>query len=253
MQKACFQCSLAIEQTNIFCTHCGASQLAVDLKNPSQLWHKIQQVIIFYVLELVTCCLFTFCKPLQNVWGLTAFDTLTAFYTCYFLKINWVDVKKVLVWNNFSWLKLLMYSSIAVTGAVLVHYTVGWLNRSLHFQEESYYWFFAHHQNSTILMLFFTAVMPAIFEELAYRGYILQSLLALVGKKQAILITAILFAIIHLNFLSLLWLLPFALFIGNICVKEKTIWYGVVVHFLFNLTACLFELWEFKYQFLMYS
>jgi len=83
--------------------------------------------------------------------------------------------------------------------------------------------------------------MPALFEELGYRGYLLQTLLKVADKEQAIYISAFLFAIIHMSFISLFWLIPFALFLGFVRTKENTLWYGVSIHFCFNLTACLFD------------
>ena len=90
------------------------------------------------------------------------------------------------------------------------------------------------------------AVLPAIFEELAYRGIILQGLFKLAEERQAIFISAFLFAIIHMSFISFFWLLPFAIWLGNVRLKEKTIWYGVLIHFFFNLTACFFEFWQLR-------
>jgi len=84
--------------------------------------------------------------------------------------------------------------------------------------------------------------MPALFEELGYRGYMLQTLLKVAEPDQAIYISAFLFAIIHMSFISLFWLIPFALFLGFVRIKEGTLWYGILIHFCFNLTACMFEL-----------
>jgi len=93
-------------------------------------------------------------------------------------------------------------------------------------------------------MIFLVAFLPAIFEELAYRGVILFCLTKITFERQAILIAAFLFAVVHMSFISFFWLLPFAIWLGNIRLREKTIWYGIVIHFCFNLTACLVEFYE---------
>ncbi|MDB5013697.1 MAG: family intrarane metalloprotease, partial [Daejeonella sp.] len=98
------------------------------------------------------------------------------------------------------------------------------------------------YPHGKLLLFIYVAVLPAIFEELAYRAYLLQALKEVVDDKQAIFISAVLFAIIHISFISLFWLLPFALVLGYICVKENSIWYGVAIHFTFNLTACVLDL-----------
>ena len=66
--------------------------------------------------------------------------------------------------------------------------------------------------------------MPAIFEELGFRGFLLSNLLKITEVDQAVYVSAFLFAIIHLSFISLFWLIPFALFLGFTRIKEQTIW-----------------------------
>jgi membrane protease YdiL (CAAX protease family) len=83
--------------------------------------------------------------------------------------------------------------------------------------------------------------MPALFEELAYRGFVLGKLLLVVDKKQAIFISAFIFAIMHMSVLSLFWLVPFALPLAYVRIKENTVWYGIFIHFSFNCTACILD------------
>jgi len=193
---------------------------------------------------VASCCIFTFYKDIHTLLGLLLFHIFTGLVTGYFVKLNWNTIKPVLVWNNFNWLRLLAYSSIAITSAVFVNYTTSWLNHSIFFIDFNYYLFFKPHKYSIALMVLFTAVLPALLEELAYRGYLLQVLMKVMDKQQAIFITSVLFALVHLSVLSLFWLVPFAWLLGHVAVKEKTIWYGVVIHFLFNLTACFFDLYS---------
>ena len=84
--------------------------------------------------------------------------------------------------------------------------------------------------------------MPAIFEELGFRGFLLSNLLKITEVDQAVYVSAFLFAIIHLSFISLFWLIPFALFLGFTRIKEQTIWYGVIFHFTFNCTSEILSL-----------
>ncbi|SCW50194.1 CPBP family intramembrane glutamic endopeptidase [Mucilaginibacter sp. NFR10] len=151
-------------------------------------------------------------------------------------------IKKQLRWPSFSWQKLAAYGSIAMASNLLIHYISSWINIIIFSRDYYYYSIFAGMPGAACLIIFFTAITPALFEELGFRGYLLQSLLNIADTGQAVFISAFLFGIIHLNFVSLFWLIPFALFLGYVRVKENTIWYGVFFHFCFNLTACLFEL-----------
>jgi uncharacterized protein len=138
---------------------------------------------------------------------------------------------------------LYLYISIALTMSLLVTYSVTWVNETLFKQRLLYYTAFAHLKYGEVLMICSMAVVPALVEEFGFRAYLLNMLCKVVDEKQAIIISAFLFSIIHLSFISLYWLIPFSLFLGYLFVKEKTVWYGVAVHFAFNLTACILELY----------
>ncbi len=242
-QQNCVQCSEAIAANSRYCKYCGCVQSA-DAAVSGKKWDKIKQVALFYSVDIAICCLAQFIHTFRTlVWSLF-FDVLMAIIAVAFFCSNWSENKSILVWRNFSILKLIAYGTIAVLGSLIVNYSVTWLNQSLFSREMYYYGLYSKHRYGKELMVFSIAVMPALFEELGYRGYLLQNLLHIVDKKQAMFITAFLFAIIHMSFISLFWLIPFALLLGYVRVKENTLWYGVFMHFCFNLTVCVLELWK---------
>ncbi|TFF39238.1 CPBP family intramembrane glutamic endopeptidase [Mucilaginibacter psychrotolerans] len=241
-KKACISCTVLIDSDCKFCNSCGARQTQVQGANTAEKWQLLQQGGVFFGLTLIVCCLAKFVDALQNLTSLIIIDAFLAIGTVAFFATGWQENKRLLHWPNFSIQKLSLYCGIAMAGAFLVHYSVTWLNITIFSKEESYIWGFIGYPYAKVLLIFFTAVTPAIFEELGFRGYLLQILLKVADEQQAVYISAFLFAIIHLSFLSLFWLIPFALFIGYMRVKEHTLWYGIFFHFCFNLTACLFEL-----------
>jgi uncharacterized protein len=240
-EKACIQCGLIIIVTNKFCNHCGAAQYASSQLEPGYRWMLIKQAAFYYLLDL-SICFMAFADILRTLSGLIIFDIISAFIAIGFFAYNWAGSKTILQWKSFSLPKLAAYCAIAIIASTLVQYAVGWLNVTIFSRDVYYYNFFEGYHHSALLLVFFTAIFPAIFEELAYRGYLLQVLLKVADKQQAVYISSLLFAFIHFSFISLFWLVPFALFLGFTCVKEKTMWYGVCIHFCFNMTACVFEL-----------
>ena len=201
----------------------------------------IKQAAFFYSFDIVVCCMALF-EAFRSLSWLIIFDVSMAFTAVAFFAYNWNENKEILKWKSFSFLKIAAYGGIAVTASLVVNYTVDWLNLTVYSKEVSYYNFFEQYHYGKFLLILFTAVFPALFEELGYRGYLLQTLSKVSDNQQAIYISSFLFAIIHLSFLSLFWLIPFALFLGHTRVRENTIWYGVFFHFCFNLTACLIEI-----------
>jgi membrane protease YdiL (CAAX protease family) len=238
----CTGCQELIAPGIKFCNHCGATQSAKTTEQSAHQWLLLKQAAAFYAIYIVICMLSAFVDALKTIGWMLVFEVVVAGTAVIFFAYNWADNKRLLVWRNFSWQKLAAYGGIAMLGSFLVHYSAGWLNVTIFSKEEHYYSFFAGKYAAMAWIIFFTAVTPALFEELGFRGYLLQILLKVVDKDQAVYISAFLFAIIHLSFVSLFWLIPFALFIGYARVREDTLWYGVFFHFCFNLTACLFEL-----------
>ncbi|MES2064739.1 MAG: CPBP family intramembrane glutamic endopeptidase [Bacteroidota bacterium] len=239
--KACLQCTALLNINSKFCNSCGAKQSFPEVKVTDQ-WNLLKQAAIFYALYLLLCCLSKFTDAFREMTWYLVLEVAGILLTVGFFAINWSENKALLKWPGFSLQKLSAYCGIAMAGAFLVHYAVGWLNVTIYSQEEHLFNASRGNYYAMFLLVFFTAVTPALFEELGFRGYLLQSLLKVSDTHQAVYISAFLFAIIHLSFISLFWLIPFALFIGYVRVRENTLWYGIFFHFCFNLTACLFEL-----------
>ncbi len=239
---ACNACGALIAADGRFCNHCGAKQIPEFTGATENKWPLFKQAALFYSIDIVVCCLASFVHYFKTLTWLLIFDLVMAISAVAFFCINLGENKLLLSWKIFSFKKLLGYCIIAVVASCLVHYTVGWLNIVIYNKDEHYFQLLKGHFWGVVFAIFFTAVSPALFEELGYRGYLLSAALKVADKEQAVYIVSFLFAIIHMSFISLFWLIPFALFLGFLRVKENTIWYGIFFHFSFNLTACLFDL-----------
>ncbi|MBQ2675837.1 MAG: CPBP family intramembrane metalloprotease [Clostridia bacterium] len=91
---------------------------------------------------------------------------------------------------------------------------------------------------SIVIEVLLVAAIPALIEEFAFRGVLL-AVFKRFGNWPAIIVTTVLFAFMHCNFVQI----PFALFagfaFGVITVATKSIWPAVIVHFLNNSLAVL--------------
>jgi membrane protease YdiL (CAAX protease family) len=242
-QIACSTCNALIPIDARFCAVCGEKQLIEGATGPVEnKWSLLKQAALFYSIDLTVCCLAKFVDYFKTFDWFVIIDVIMAVNAVVFFSLNWQGNKKLLIWRNFSLQKLAAYAGIAITASILVHYSVGWLNTTIFPKEEHFYFFYRSGIYTWLLVVFVDAVTPALFEELGYRGYLMQTLLKVADREQAIYISSFLFAIIHMSFISLFWLIPFALFLGYTRIKENTIWYGIFIHFCFNFTACLFEL-----------
>ena len=79
-----------------------------------------------------------------------------------------------------------------------------------------------------------TAIVPAISEELLFRGLILVALLPY-GKKTAILGSSVMFAIMHQNIGQIVYTFGMGIVLALIVVKTQSVWGAIILHFLNNL------------------
>ena len=238
----CANCDQPIQENSRFCRYCGHAIASVSEGSTEDKWKAIKQTALFFAIHAVACCVFSFFDYFKTFSWSIFIDAFLAVVAVVFFTINWSKLKGVLVWNNFSILRLLGYCGIAITGSLVVNFIVSWMTRSLFSTDVSYYEFYSSHRHSIALAIFFVAVMPALFEELGYRGFLLGKLMLVTDKKQAIFISSFVFAIMHRSFISLFWLIPFALLLGHVRTKENTLWYGICMHFCFNFTAVMLEI-----------
>lgn len=87
-------------------------------------------------------------------------------------------------------------------------------------------------------------VQPALIEELAFRGIILDSLRRILSDREAIGVSAVLFMILHLTILSLPHLLLLGLVLGYLRIRTRSLYPGMVLHFTHNLLVLLAETWN---------
>jgi membrane protease YdiL (CAAX protease family) len=77
-------------------------------------------------------------------------------------------------------------------------------------------------------------VQPAVFEELAFRGLIQGSLANVLSGRDAVLVPAVMFAILHLSPLSFPHLLVTGIALGLLRQRSGSVYPGMILHFCHN-------------------
>ncbi|MEZ4916059.1 MAG: type II CAAX endopeptidase family protein [Chitinophagales bacterium] len=86
-----------------------------------------------------------------------------------------------------------------------------------------------------VLILFVMAILPALAEEMYFRGLIEGVLFDLkVGPFHAIFISSLLFAMVHFQFYYLLPLFFMGALLGYIYYRTKNLWLTIIAHFVNN-------------------
>jgi hypothetical protein len=90
------------------------------------------------------------------------------------------------------------------------------------------------------LNLFIVALMPAIGEELVFRGVIQQHLISWTRNKHVgVWLTAILFSAVHLEFFGFLPRFVLGLMLGYLYVYTRNLWAPVFAHFVNNASSVI--------------
>lgn len=91
-----------------------------------------------------------------------------------------------------------------------------------------------------IINLFIIALLPAIGEELFFRGTLQKVLLRMSEKPWlAIFISSVIFALLHGTFFKVLPIFALGILLGTVYYYTRNLWYTITIHFLNNAFAVL--------------
>ncbi len=96
------------------------------------------------------------------------------------------------------------------------------------------------------LLILSSALMPAVCEETAFRGFLLGSLEFRYKPLTAVVLTGLFFALFHMSVLQFILIAPLGILFAYIVWKERSIYLTVLLHFLNNLTSVLIEQYQDK-------
>lgn len=91
----------------------------------------------------------------------------------------------------------------------------------------------------------FFSILPAIFEEIFYRGVIYDKLKLIYSHKNVVIISSFLFFFSHLiygNIMSIIYIFPLGLFLGMLRTKFNNLAYPIACHFFYNFIVFIYPL-----------
>jgi membrane protease YdiL (CAAX protease family) len=87
------------------------------------------------------------------------------------------------------------------------------------------------------------AISPALFEEFAFRGVMMQSLRRY-GDKFAIVASALVFGVFHGNIVQAPFAFLLGLVMGYLAIATGSVWTAVLIHFANNLNSVLLSIYQ---------
>lgn len=92
-----------------------------------------------------------------------------------------------------------------------------------------------HRPVELLICLILIGLLPAFFEELMFRGVMLNIFKNITQKTWTpILLQSMVFTVLHFSFYEFPAIFLMGTLFGILAVKTGSIWYGVILHFLFN-------------------
>lgn len=95
-----------------------------------------------------------------------------------------------------------------------------------------------YHAYNLVLDTIKLAIIPAFCEELLFRGLILDRLKRF-GRLKAIIISALLFSLMHQHPAQLFYTFILGAFLGYMALESGSIWGGIILHFINNLSQVI--------------
>ncbi len=99
----------------------------------------------------------------------------------------------------------------------------------------------AGYSDLTLMLIVYSALLAPILEELIFRGVILRYAHAAMPFWFANIWQALLFGLVHGNFIQGIYAFVMGLFLGAICQRGRGIKYSIPVHIVFNIMGLFFS------------
>lgn len=97
-------------------------------------------------------------------------------------------------------------------------------------------------EKMTFILFIYSVVLAPICEELVFRGVTLSCAKRLFPFWLANIIQAVLFGAFHMNIVQGVYAFALGIILGYVCEKGKSIYFSLLLHFLFNLWAATMTL-----------
>ena len=139
-------------------------------------------------------------------------------------------------------------SFVSVIGGLLLFYIFMWLYiklaASIGIDQISYLKDFREHNWPIWSAFFLICLCPGVFEEIAFRGFIMSSLEKVGSRREALVIQAAMFSILHM--LPAIFISHFimGLLLGVIRQRSRSLYPGMLFHAAWNTIVLLEEIWR---------
>jgi membrane protease YdiL (CAAX protease family) len=235
----CVHCSKKNEKTSKFCISCGKN---ISKKTHINHTNHIGKITFFFVVLLLYIAIINFVEFEIDYKKRLIIDAIFASFVLLVAIIDYKNILPLLKLKNLKVKPIIAILLLAPALAYGIENLSSYLNKILFNEVASkYYYDFIFSSSPLFLTTLSVGIIPSIFEEIAFRGFVFKELFSIFSLKVTILITTVLFTILHLSFISFVWIFPLGIVFGYLRARYRTLWYSIFAHFTYNTSIVLIE------------
>jgi uncharacterized protein len=251
---SCPNCSSIVSSASSFCTQCGQSLDSGKLKKQNTFipimggqrtgtgsWVDLKHIIIFYGLLLLFSLVFGILRQFNEslrlnivfsgfsivtTFGFLIWERLSVFHAFKFRSIKRKTLIELLIVCVIVVIFLFLYFSLFPL--------LGIPTIKLSEQFTKAHW-------GLVPILLVTSVEPGIVEEVAFRGIIQTKLSEILSAREALIIQAALFSVLHLSPVIFISHFVMGLLFGWIRFRTGHVYFGMLFHMVWNAAVVLQE------------
>lgn len=237
----CAKCQNELPQNSTFCPQCGQVREVVPALK-QDVFVSLKYSLSYYFLMLLIVCIYKLTSAFpKDFYGVIAVDVVTSLVALAFAAIAFSSLEPLYSLRNLKFNVVALVIGGAVVAAGFVSFLAHFINVTISDDEFYNMYLFEDTRYPLLFAVISIGVQPAIFEEVAFRGFMFNEIDEITTPQTTVFITSILFGILHLSFIALIWLIPIGLVFAFLRMRYNTLWYGVVGHFFYNSSIVLIE------------
>lgn len=242
----CHSCKGKLKLTDTFCGHCGKEIVNNGIaESKIDVFQELLPTLLYYFITLILLGFYklTTLFP-EGFEGMVIVSVIDVFIVCIFWA-NWFkELKPLFSLKEIKIKIILLTMGAALAGSAVVSFLANLIQVAISDDIFYNYYLFEDTSYPKLLAILFICVQPAIFEEVAFRGFLFSNLQKITSSIGALYITSFLFGIMHISIISLLWLVPIGLAFAALRMRYNVLWYGIIGHFTYNFGVILIEFLE---------
>ena len=244
-ENACLDCKATVKRTDVFCPNCGR-ELSVNVhESREDVFTTLTPILLYYFGTLILLMSYKFTPVFPDGFeGQVVVSVIDIGIVIGFWIYARHELAPLFSLSGLS-VKLIFLTLLgALTGSVVIHFVATLINVSI--SDDVFYnpYLFEDTQFPLVISVLFICVQPAVFEEVAFRGFMFGNLKRVTSPAGAIYISSFVFGLLHLAIISLIWLVPIGLAFAFLRFRYNTLWYGIIGHFAYNLGITLIEFYH---------